>query len=77
MFADSFNFYTGYAIPKCKTLDQFMEFIQHLPSSDTPQVFGLHSNADITYVIHVYKYIVLLWTIESWYFNMFRIKVFG
>lgn len=48
MFADSFNFYTGYSIPKCKTLDQFMEFIQHLPSSDTPQVFGLHPNADIT-----------------------------
>ncbi|KAK3736698.1 hypothetical protein QZH41_011488 [Actinostola sp. cb2023] len=49
MFADSFNFYTGYTIPKCKTLDQFMEAIQALPSSDTPQVFGLHSNADITY----------------------------
>lgn len=48
MFSDDFNFYTGYKIPKCRTLEQFFEAIQALPSVDTPQVFGLHPNADIT-----------------------------
>lgn len=49
MFTDDFNFYTGYKIPKCRSLEQFFEAIQALPSVDTPQVFGLHPNADITY----------------------------
>lgn len=48
MFTDDFNFYTGYKIPKCRSLEQFFEAIQALPSVDTPQVFGLHPNADIT-----------------------------
>ena len=48
MFSDDFCFYTGYKIPKCRGLDQFFEAIQALPSVDTPQVFGLHPNADIT-----------------------------
>ncbi|XP_028903091.1 dynein heavy chain 8, axonemal isoform X1 [Ornithorhynchus anatinus] len=49
MFEPAFCFYTGYKIPVCKTLDQYFEFIQSLPSLDNPQVFGLHPNADITY----------------------------
>ena len=48
MFSDDFCFYTGYKIPKCRGLQQFFEAIQALPSVDTPQVFGLHPNADIT-----------------------------
>lgn len=50
MFEPSFCFYTGYKIPLCKTLDQYFEYIQSLPSLDNPEVFGLHPNADITYV---------------------------
>ncbi|XP_036073454.1 dynein heavy chain 8, axonemal isoform X3 [Rousettus aegyptiacus] len=49
MFEPSFSFYTGYKIPLCKTLDQYFEYIQSLPSLDNPEVFGLHPNADITY----------------------------
>ncbi|XP_004624242.1 dynein heavy chain 8, axonemal [Octodon degus] len=49
MFEPSFCFYTGYKIPVCKTLDQYFEYIQLLPSLDNPEVFGLHPNADITY----------------------------
>ncbi|XP_064453637.1 dynein axonemal heavy chain 8 [Mirounga angustirostris] len=49
MFEPSFCFYTGYKIPLCKTLDQYFEYIQSLPSLDNPEVFGLHPNADITY----------------------------
>uniref|UniRef100_A0A8C3MSF3 Uncharacterized protein n=1 Tax=Geospiza parvula TaxID=87175 RepID=A0A8C3MSF3_GEOPR len=49
MFDSSFCFYTGYKIPVCKTLEQYFEYIQLLPAMDTPEVFGLHPNADITY----------------------------
>ncbi|KAG8512009.1 Dynein heavy chain 8, axonemal, partial [Galemys pyrenaicus] len=48
MFEPTFCFYTGYKIPVCKTLDQYFEYIQSLPSLDNPEVFGLHPNADIT-----------------------------
>nr|XP_014339939.1 PREDICTED: dynein heavy chain 8, axonemal-like [Latimeria chalumnae] len=49
MFDPAFAFYTGYKIPVCKTLEQYMDYIQLLPGVDTPQVLGLHPNADITY----------------------------
>uniref|UniRef100_UPI00398E4471 dynein axonemal heavy chain 8-like isoform X2 n=2 Tax=Pristiophorus japonicus TaxID=55135 RepID=UPI00398E4471 len=49
MFDIKFNFYTGYIIPICLNLESYMEYIQTLPITDTPQVFGLHPNADITY----------------------------
>ncbi|XP_064627182.1 dynein axonemal heavy chain 5-like isoform X2 [Lineus longissimus] len=49
MFADSFQFYTGYKIPRCKTVNDYRENIEQLPLSDTPECFGLHPNADITY----------------------------
>ncbi|NXF67302.1 DYH8 protein, partial [Ciccaba nigrolineata] len=49
MFDSTFCFYTGYKIPVCKTLEQYFEHIQSLPATDSPKVFGLHSNADITY----------------------------
>ncbi|NWX18802.1 DYH8 protein, partial [Aegotheles bennettii] len=49
MFDSTFCFYTGYKIPVCKTLEQYFEYIQSLPAIDSPKVFGLHPNADITY----------------------------
>uniref|UniRef100_A0A3Q3FTJ5 Dynein, axonemal, heavy chain 5 like n=1 Tax=Labrus bergylta TaxID=56723 RepID=A0A3Q3FTJ5_9LABR len=49
MFDNLFCFYTGYKIPVCKTVEKYMEYIESLPTADSPQALGLHPNADITY----------------------------
>ena len=49
MFAEKFEFAKGYKIPKCKTLADFRAAVESLPLNDSPEAFGLHSNADITY----------------------------
>lgn len=48
MFQPSFCFYKGYSIPLFKTVTDYLDYIDKLPLTDTPEVFGLHVNADIT-----------------------------
>ena len=48
MFLDNFSFYKGYEIPHLKTIDDYRNSIETLPLIDTPDVFGLHPNADIS-----------------------------
>ncbi|XP_012940947.1 dynein heavy chain 5, axonemal [Aplysia californica] len=49
MFEPNFVFYKGYNIPKCTKINEYHEYINDLPSTDAPEVFGLNANADITY----------------------------
>ena len=48
MFRPSFVFYKGYGIVTFKTIKEYLDYIESLPLSDTPEIFGLHPNADIT-----------------------------
>ena len=52
MFKPSFQFYKGYTIPVFKLAKDYIDFIEKLPLADTPEIFGMHPNADITYVVH-------------------------
>ncbi|XP_063774922.1 dynein axonemal heavy chain 8 [Pseudophryne corroboree] len=47
MFDPTFCFNTGYKIPQCTTVEQYLDYVQSLPVLDTPEAFGLHPNADI------------------------------
>lgn len=51
MFQTSFIFYKGYNIPVLKTTQDYQAYINGLPLNDTPEVFGMHPNADITYAL--------------------------
>ncbi|XP_054862859.1 dynein axonemal heavy chain 5 isoform X2 [Amphiprion ocellaris] len=49
-FSDKFCFYRGYGVPsKARTVQDVLQHIEVLPLVDSPEVLGLHPNADITY----------------------------
>jgi dynein heavy chain len=50
-----FEFYRGYKVPQTRNLQGYIDYISSLPATDTPEVFGLHGNADITYQINTIK----------------------
>jgi dynein heavy chain len=50
MFGPAFTYHKVYVIPRCAKLQEYFDYINGLPSYDTPEVFGLHPNADITSV---------------------------
>ncbi|XP_066590394.1 dynein axonemal heavy chain 5 [Prorops nasuta] len=50
-----FEFYKGYKVPQTRNLQGYLDYIDALPSIDTPEVFGLHPNADITFQINTAK----------------------
>lgn len=47
--------YYRYKVPQTRNLQGYVDYINQLPLTDTPEVFGLHSNADITYQINSAK----------------------
>ncbi|XP_050507714.1 dynein axonemal heavy chain 5 [Diabrotica virgifera virgifera] len=50
-----FEFYKAYKVPQTRNLQGYIDYINSLPATDSPEVFGLHGNADITYQINTAK----------------------
>jgi len=44
-----------YRVPKDCSLEGIKEYVDTLPLDDTPEIFGLHSNANLTYSINTCK----------------------
>eukprot|EP00698_Gefionella_okellyi_P008565 TRINITY_DN2129_c0_g1_i1.p1 TRINITY_DN2129_c0_g1~~TRINITY_DN2129_c0_g1_i1.p1 ORF type:complete len:4495 (+),score=1467.97 TRINITY_DN2129_c0_g1_i1:46-13530(+) len=49
LFNAGFEFYAGYNVPEGKNIMDFRNFIDQLPLQDTPQIFGLHPNAELNF----------------------------
>ncbi|KAG5338491.1 DYH8 protein, partial [Acromyrmex heyeri] len=49
LFAEGFVFYKGYPLLVLKQVSDYLKAIDTMSSVDSPQVYGLHPNADITY----------------------------
>ena len=37
---------------KARNIDEYNNYIQNMPLTDVPEVFGLHKNADISYQVN-------------------------
>lgn len=55
MFAEKFSFHKGYPIPKYSKIEEIMGIIEEMALVDSPEVYGLHPNADITYQTNTAK----------------------
>lgn len=51
----NFCFFQEYRIPSCRSLSQFIDYVDTLPNFDNPQLFGLHPNANITCQLNTVK----------------------
>lgn len=40
-----------YYAPHCDTLDEYKEYINNLPIIDNPEIFGMHSNANLAFQV--------------------------
>eukprot|EP00698_Gefionella_okellyi_P008566 TRINITY_DN2129_c0_g2_i1.p1 TRINITY_DN2129_c0_g2~~TRINITY_DN2129_c0_g2_i1.p1 ORF type:complete len:4490 (+),score=1324.74 TRINITY_DN2129_c0_g2_i1:457-13926(+) len=49
LFNSGFEFYQNYTVPEGKNIMDFRNFIDQLPLQDTPQIFGLHPNAELNF----------------------------
>lgn len=49
LFTEDFEFYKGYPVLNYSNVTDYLKVIDSMASIDPPQVYGLHSNADITY----------------------------
>ena len=48
LFDDGFAFYKGYPVYNYKQISDYIAKIEEMPTTDPPQAYGLHPNADIT-----------------------------
>lgn len=48
-----------YYAPDAETIQAYRDYIENLPYSDEPEVFGMHENANIAFQVLKYPSIVL------------------
>lgn len=48
MFLPPFRFFKDHGIPTTTKINEYIDIINELPNYDSPEMFGLHTNADIT-----------------------------
>jgi dynein heavy chain len=58
MFDGNFSFHGEYKIPKFTKMEEIMGSIDEMPLVDSPEVYQLHPNADITYQTNTAKLIL-------------------
>ena len=61
IFKDDFNFsksHFTYSIPQSDSIDGYRTYISSFPSHDSPEIFGLHVNADLTFGTNEALYIL-------------------
>ncbi|TPP62553.1 Dynein heavy chain 5 [Fasciola gigantica] len=58
MFAPDFELATNYRVARLPTVSQYEQYIQSLPSRDSPEAFHLHANADIDHATRASSYII-------------------
>jgi len=44
-----YELYPGYNVPDCTEIAAFRQSIEQLPQQESPEIFGLHTNADLTF----------------------------
>ena len=57
LFQPGFEFYRDYGLPSppnVRTIATYLDHVAQLPAQDSPEVLGLHANADVTYQINRY-----------------------
>ena len=55
VLVQGFKFYDGYTLPECKTIEEYNEFINNLPTQDIPEVFGLHANSNSNRTCQIFE----------------------
>ena len=68
-----FEFYKNYKVPMTRNLQGYVDYINNLPLTDTPEVFGLHSNADITWDEH--NFLIFDFGLDFNWFFFFRYQI--
>jgi dynein heavy chain len=48
-FEAGFEFYKGYTVPSFRNLAELRASVERVPFTDTPEIYGLHANAEVAY----------------------------
>ena len=47
-----------YFAPTKDLLEDYRQYIENLPMSDEPEIFGMHENANIAFQVNSYQFLV-------------------